>query len=67
MFTIVNLARFRKRATAEELLQRSSDKFQRRFQYLESRLADVGKTPQDVTPEELDALWNEAKLAEKKL
>lgn len=67
MFTIVNLARFRKRATAEELLQRSSDKFQRRFQYLESRLADAGKTPQDVTPEELDALWNEAKLAEKKL
>ncbi len=67
MFTIVNLARFRKRATAEELLQRSSDKFQRRFQYLESRLADVGKAPQDVTPEELDALWNEAKLAEKKL
>ena len=67
MFTIVNLARFRKRATAEELLQRASDKFQRRFQYLESKVAETGKAPQDMTPEELDALWNEAKSVEKSI
>ena len=66
MFTIVNLARFRKRATAEELLQRASDKFQRRFQYLESALAAQGKSPVDVTPEELDILWNKAKAQEKR-
>lgn len=66
MFTVVNLARFRKRATAEELLQRSSDKFQRRFQYLESALAAQGKSPVDVTPEELDILWNKAKAQEKR-
>ena len=63
MFTIVNLARFRKRASAEELLQQASDKFQRRFQWLEQRLAEQGKSPADVSPEELDSLWKQAKNA----
>jgi ATP diphosphatase len=40
-------------------------KFERRFAAIERALEDRGKTPQDATLEEMDALWNEAKAAER--
>ena len=66
MFTIVNLARFRKGNDASEILQRSTDKFVRRFRFVEEELARSGRTVEETGPEELDRLWNLAKRQEKR-
>jgi MazG family protein len=66
MFTIVNLARFRKGSDASEILQLSTDKFVRRFRFVEEELARSGKTVEETGPEELDRLWNQAKRQEKR-
>lgn len=66
MFTIVNLARFRKGNDASEILQRSTDKFVRRFRFVEEELARSGRTVEGTGPEELDRLWNQAKRQEKR-
>ncbi|HAE14030.1 MAG TPA: nucleoside triphosphate pyrophosphohydrolase, partial [Bacteroidetes bacterium] len=39
-------------------------KFIRRFSYIEEHAAAAGKALKDMTLTEMDALWNEAKLAE---
>ena len=36
-------------------------KFERRFAFIEARLAALGKRPEASTLDEMDALWNEAK------
>jgi len=59
----VNLARHLK-VDPEKALRRSNNKFERRFRYIESRLALKNKTPGDATLEEMDALWDEAKKHE---
>ncbi len=61
LFTVVNLARFRKKESAEDMLRKASDKFSRRFRYIEKKLAQEKRSPGDASPEELDLLWNEAK------
>ena len=66
LFTIVNLARFRRGPDASGLLQRATDKFVRRFQFVERTLAESGRTVEGTAPEELDRLWNEAKRQEKR-
>jgi uncharacterized protein YabN with tetrapyrrole methylase and pyrophosphatase domain len=48
---------------AEEALDQTNQKFIRRFQYIERKLAEQGKAPAQTSLEELDALWNEAKTA----
>ena len=55
--------RFRKRASAEELLARANRKFADRFRYIETHLAAQGKTLEESSLAEMDALWNEAKKA----
>jgi uncharacterized protein YabN with tetrapyrrole methylase and pyrophosphatase domain len=37
----------------------------RRFAFIERELAARGRTPEQSTLAEMDALWNEAKVAEK--
>ena len=59
----VNLARHLK-IDPEKALRRSNNKFERRFRYIESRLALENKTPDEATLEEMDALWDEAKKEE---
>jgi MazG family protein len=63
LFAAVNLARFRKRKTAEELLRQSSAKFTARFHYIERELKRAGVPPEAAGIDRLDALWNEAKQA----
>jgi len=65
LFAVVNLARHLK-ADPEALLRATNSKFERRFGSIEAALAKRGKTPSDATLEEMDALWNEAKAAEKR-
>ena len=61
IFSVVNLARFRKDKSAEEILAFTIQKFERRFRYIEERLASAGKSAESSSLEEMDGLWNEAK------
>jgi len=49
----------------ETALRDGSARFERRFGYIEERLAARGRTPADATLDELEALWGEAKTAER--
>ena len=60
LFVLVNLARFVK-IDPEQALRRTNAKFRARFGYIERKLAERGKTPEDSTLPEMDALWEEAK------
>lgn len=65
LFSIVNVARFLK-IDPEEALDLSSDKFLRRFQYMEESALKRGHSLNDITLEHMDKLWEEAKALEKK-
>ena len=60
LFAVANLARHCK-VDPEAALRSTNDKFERRFRYVEDRLADQGRRPADTTLEEMEALWQEAK------
>ncbi|MBO4725767.1 MAG: nucleoside triphosphate pyrophosphohydrolase, partial [Firmicutes bacterium] len=45
----------------EYALTRTSDKFTQRFGYIEEKATEGGRRLQDMTLEEMDALWEEAK------
>jgi ATP diphosphatase len=64
MFAVVNLARHLDVDT-ETALRATNLKFERRFASIEGALSAQGKTPKDATLDEMDALWNAAKAAEK--
>lgn len=64
LFVLANLGRHFK-LDPEECLRAANAKFERRFRGVEARLAEKGKQPQDSTLEEMDALWDAVKLAEK--
>jgi tetrapyrrole methylase family protein/MazG family protein len=59
-FALVNVARL-KNIEPEQALQRSNDKFNRRIGFMEERLQAEHKEFQDLTLEQLDQLWEEAK------
>lgn len=63
LFAVVNLARHLD-ADPEAVLRQTNLKFERRFAAIERALAARGKTPQQSSLPEMDALWNEAKEAE---
>jgi MazG family protein len=60
LLACVNLAR-KLGVDAETALLDATQRFERRFELVEDRLAERGKTPRQSTLEEMDALWNEAK------
>ena len=64
LFAAVNLARFRKRASADELLRASCRKFVSRFQAMEKMLAGEGKKAADCSIEELEECYKRAKVIE---
>ena len=61
LFAVVNLSRFREKATAEDLLNGSVQKFRHRFRHIEYELALQGVSLEKASLEQMDALWNEAK------
>ena len=63
LFAGVNLARHL-RGDPEALLRQTNQKFERRFAAIERALAARGKTPQQSSLAEMDALWDEAKARE---
>ena len=60
LFAVSNAARFIG-ADPEEALSRTNRKFIRRFSYIEEQLAAQGKTLQESTLDEMEALWQSAK------
>lgn len=64
LFACVNLARHLK-VPSDAALRLTNLKFERRFHYIESKLNLQGKSFDDVTLDEMDTLWNEAKTLEK--
>jgi len=60
LFSLVNLGRFIA-VNPEEALRKTIARFIARFQYIEEELARRGTAPGQVTLEEMDALWAEAK------
>jgi MazG family protein len=60
LLACVNLAR-KLGVDAENALVDATERFERRFEIVEDRLAERGKTPQQSSLEEMDALWNDAK------
>lgn len=61
LFSLVNLARFVK-VNPEEALRRSTNRFIDRFHLVEAQAAEKGRTLTDMTLDEMDQLWEEAKL-----
>jgi tetrapyrrole methylase family protein/MazG family protein len=65
LFSLVNLARHLG-VHAEEALAQSTDRFVRRFTYIETKIREKGKTLAESSLEEMDSLWDEAKKAERR-
>ena len=64
LFVMANIARHLG-VDPEAALRGANAKFVRRFRSIEAALAKDGRKPEDATLEEMDALWDEAKAAEK--
>ena len=64
LFVVTNLARHLK-VDPETALRAANAKFERRFRFIERRLREQGLALTDVSLEQLEALWVEAKRAEK--
>ena len=64
LFVVANLARTLD-VDPEDALRSTNAKFVRRFQHIERRLADTGRTPDQSDLAEMDALWDEAKMLER--
>jgi ATP diphosphatase len=64
LFAVVNLVRHLG-GDAEGALRSANLKFQRRFAAIEKALHQQGRSPQDASLAEMDALWDAAKAAEK--
>ena len=60
LFSMVNYARFLK-INPENALERTNKKFIKRFQYLEKKAKESGKTLKEMTLTEMDVFWEEAK------
>ncbi len=65
LFSMINVGRVY-HINPDNALERTNKKFIRRFNYVERKTIEQGKTLKDMTLGEMDALWNEAKSLERK-
>lgn len=65
IFSVINAARLYK-LNPDNALEKANQKFIRRFNYVEDHSLKQGKNLKDMSLEEMDKLWDEAKLQEKK-
>ena len=65
LFVCANLAR-KLDVEPEEALRGANDKFVRRFNHIEARLEQQGRSPGQSDLEEMDGLWDEAKAHERR-
>lgn len=64
LFAVVNVSRFYK-VQPELALAATINKFIKRFEYVETRSAQQGKSLENMTLAEMDALWDECKRKER--
>lgn len=64
LFSVINAARLYK-LNPDNALEMTNQKFIRRFNYVEDHSLKQGKSLKDMTLEEMDKLWDEAKRQEK--
>jgi tetrapyrrole methylase family protein / MazG family protein len=60
LFSLVNLARFIK-VNPEDALRQSANRFVERFQFIEARAASSGRAVGDLSLDDMNRLWDEAK------
>lgn len=65
IFSVINAARLYK-LNPDNALEKTNQKFIRRFNFVEDYSLKQGKNLKDMSLEEMDKLWDEAKLQEKK-
>lgn len=63
LFSLVNVARLYG-IHPDDALERTNAKFIKRFNYLEQKTKEAGRSLKDMSLEEMDELWNEAKHLE---
>lgn len=63
IFALVNYAR-KAGINPDDALERTNLKFKNRFEYIETRAQESGKNLKDMSLEEMDAIWDEAKMKE---
>lgn len=64
LFSLINAARLY-HINPDNALEHTNQKFIRRFNYLEQKVKESGKDFKDLTLEQMDAYWNEAKALER--
>jgi MazG family protein len=64
LFSVINAARLY-HLNPDNALERTNHKFIRRFNYIEAKAKEQGRNIKDLTLNEMDELWNEAKAQEK--
>lgn len=64
LFSVINAARLYG-VNPDNALEKTNRKFIRRFNFLEGKAKEVGKSLKEMTLEEMDAIWNLAKECEK--
>jgi nucleoside triphosphate diphosphatase len=65
-FVVVNIARYLS-VDPESALRKTNRKFKRRFQWMEERLHETGRSPDQAGMDELESLWQQAKREEQAL
>jgi XTP/dITP diphosphohydrolase len=60
LFSLVNLGR-KSGLNPDDALEYTNQKFIKRFTFIEERAKSLGKNLKDMSLEEMDAIWNEAK------
>ncbi|MES2763452.1 MAG: nucleoside triphosphate pyrophosphohydrolase [Bacteroidota bacterium] len=63
LFSLINYARYLK-INPEDALEKTNKKFMFRFNYMEKKIKEQGKTLADSSLTEMDVFWNEAKKLE---
>ena len=66
LFSVINAARLY-HLNPDNALEMTNQKFMRRFNYVEEKAKEKGKSLKDMTLREMDELWNEAKKQENNL
>lgn len=64
LFAVVNYVRWHK-VDSETVLREANQRFRSRFAHIEKRARQMGRELSDMTLEEMDVLWNEAKRKER--
>ena len=64
LFSIINAGRLY-HLNPDNALEHTNQKFIRRFNYVEQKARELGKSLKDMTLAEMDAYWNEAKAQER--